>query len=65
MKLMNIDEYLEARYTRCSRPNKRTLIRWINEGQVPGKKQGKFYYIDIDAEERKTGNPLVDKVLEL
>lgn len=63
MKLMTIDEYRDQRYTKASQPCKRTLIRLINEGELPGKKIGKFYYIDVDAESRMTGNLLVDRVL--
>jgi hypothetical protein len=65
MKLMNLDEYLDTRYTKLSRPSKKTLIKLINHGEIPGKKRGRFYYIDVEAESRKTGNPLVDHVLEL
>lgn len=63
MKFMTIDEYRETCYTQASQPSKRTLIKLINEGELKGKKLGKFYYIDVDAERIKTGNPLVDRVL--
>lgn len=64
-KYMGIDEYIDQRYTAKSRPTKRTIIRLIKQGELPGKQIGKFYYINIDAEGRQTGNPLVDKVLDI
>lgn len=63
MKFMRIDKYLQFRYTDDSRPSKRTIIQHIRDGLLPGRKQGKFYYIDIEAEEHLTGNDLVDRVL--
>lgn len=59
---MSIEEYIEQRYTPKSRPAKKTIIRLIKQGELPGKRIGKFYYINIDAEAAKTGNPLIDKV---
>ncbi len=64
MKLMSIKEYRETRYTEYSRPSERQIIKLIREGDLPGTKQGKFYYVDIDKEEKQTGNPLVDAVLQ-
>ena len=63
MKLMTVDEYINIRYANNSRPHKRTIIRHILMGVLPGKKIGKFYYVDIANEQRMTGNPLVDRVL--
>jgi hypothetical protein len=62
MKLMKVDEYREKHYTKASRPTRRKLINMIKTGFLPGRKEGKYYYVDIDAALRKTGNPLVDRV---
>ncbi|MBY0544556.1 MAG: helix-turn-helix domain-containing protein [Gammaproteobacteria bacterium] len=48
MKLMGVKEYRDLRYTPESCPSERHIIRLIREGVLPGVKQGKFYYIDID-----------------
>jgi len=61
---MSIKEYREIRYTEHSRPSERQIIKLIREGELPGIRQGKFYYIDIDKEKKQTGNPLVDSVLQ-
>ncbi len=63
MKLMALDEYIQHRYTEKSRPCRRTIIRLLNLGELPGKKIGRNYYVDIEAEKRFTGNPLVDRVI--
>jgi hypothetical protein len=62
MKFMGIKEYRNTRYTPDSRPSERHIIKLIREGELPGRRQGKFYYIDVDKEEKLTGNPLVDAV---
>jgi len=63
MKLMNVDEYRETYYTKKSQPSKRTLIKLVKEGELPGRKLGKCYYIDIETASKLTGNVLVDRVL--
>ena len=60
---MGIQEYCDTRYTENSRPSKRQIIKLICEGELPGIKRGKFYYIDIEKENNQTGDPLVDSVL--
>ncbi len=48
MKLMTVDEYLATHYTPNSRPSRRSLIQQVKRGDMPGKKFGKYYYIDVD-----------------
>lgn len=64
MLLMELEEFRLTYYAKQSQPHKRTLIRWIKNGTLPGKRQGRSYFIDVDKLETRTGNPLVDKVLE-
>lgn len=64
MKLMSVKEYQESRYTASSRPSERQIIKLIREGELPGVRQGKFYYVDIDRESKLTGNNLVDHILQ-
>jgi len=61
---MRIDEYAKKRFTPESAPDPRTLIKWINNKVLPGKQMGTFYYVDIDAEQKQTGNKLADQILE-
>ena len=63
MKLMTVDEYIRECYTEHSRPCKRKIIQLIKEGELKGRRQGKLYYVDIQAEEQSMGNALVNRVL--
>jgi hypothetical protein len=63
MLLMEINEYRQKCYTADSRPSLRTLKRWIETGELPGKKHGGKYFIDVHLVEKLTGNPMVDKFL--
>lgn len=54
MKLMSVKEYLETFYTEKSRPTRKKIIKFIKEGSIFGKKIGKCYYVDIDAEQKFT-----------
>ena len=63
MKFITVEEYIGLRYTEKSPPSKRSIIRLIRLGELPAKKVGRIFYVDIEAETRKTGNPLVDRVL--
>lgn len=55
MELMTVDEYIDHFYSAKSRPNRRTIIRLIKCGNIAGIKQGKCYYVDIDAEQHLIG----------
>lgn len=50
MKLMSIKEYRITRFTDGSRPSERQIMKLIKDGEIPGVKRGKKYYVDIDAE---------------
>jgi hypothetical protein len=65
MKYITVEEYIALRYTKMAPPSKRTIIRMINDGDVPGKKVGRCYYVDVDADILKSNNPLVNRVLGL
>jgi len=60
MALMLISKYA-LQFAEGSRPSKTTMIRWINQGKIYGKKIGGQYYVDPEIE--ISSNPLVNKVL--
>lgn len=62
-KLISITEYRDLRFT-GRRPAASTLRRWIEDGELPGRRIGGCYYVDIDAEQKRTGNSIADAVLE-
>lgn len=48
-KLIGLDEYRSTRFTPDSRPQRRTVQRWIDQEEILGKRIGKKYYIEVDA----------------
>lgn len=62
-KLISISEYRDLRFT-GRRPAASTLRRWIEDGELPGRRIGGCYYVDLDAEQKRTGNSIADAILE-
>lgn len=63
-KLISISEYRDLRFTGSRRPAASTLRRWIEGGELPGRRIGGCYFVDLDAEQKRTGHSLADAVLE-
>lgn len=62
--LVTPQEWIEIRFgTAKKRPHPSSVRRWIESGQIPGKKIGGRYYVEIDEETASTGNELADQVL--
>jgi len=59
---MKLTNFIETQFKDGEAPDKRTLIKLINNNQLPGKQIGKLYYVDMQRFEL-TGNSLVDNVL--
>ncbi len=49
-------------FEKGSEPDMKTLKKLIAEGDLPGKKMGTIYYVDLDRI-KVSSNPLVNKVL--
>lgn len=64
MKLMNISEYRRKRFVGTQAPSLSTLKRWIQSGEIPGRKIGGRYYVDMVAESKRSGDAKVDEILE-
>jgi len=62
--LVSPREWIAMRFTRAQKkPHPSSVRRWVESGDLPGKKIGGRWYVDIDAEAISTGNELADKVL--
>lgn len=63
-KLMTVDAWIRSRYVAESGPNRETVIEWIEQGKLPGEKQGEQYYIPEGAcyisSEVRAGEAVVD-----
>ena len=63
MRLVSIEQYIGIRFP-LGGPHKNTVRKWcLNGNQLGAVKRGKLWFIDLDVEERSTGNPLVDAAL--
>lgn len=62
--LVTPNSWLDKRFGNAKdRPSASSVRRWAEAGELPAKKIGGRWFIDIDAEMNSTGNDLVDKVL--
>ena len=64
MLFIRIEEYRMNHFTSASRPSLRTIRNWVQNGALPGKKQGKYYFVDMEKLQVLTGQKLADKVLK-
>ena len=63
MRLVPIAAYLELRFP-LGGPDASTIRRWCRDGHQPGAvRRGKSWFVDLDIEENRTGNLLVDNAL--
>lgn len=63
MKLMSIYEWRDNRFVGKRKPSDRTVRKWCEEGQIPCKKIGGLWFVEVESELRDSGNPLVDMVM--
>lgn len=64
MQLMTVQRFREQYFEAESRPSLNTLRKWIDEGEIRGKRIGNRYYIDEDGwQSSEVDNPLVARVL--
>ena len=62
---VTIIEFIETKFSDTSKPNERSLKRWIDNGDFPFEtmKMGGKYYVDIDTPKKENINPLVERIL--
>ena len=63
MKLLALEKWRMTRFAE-PRPSKKTVNNWCNRGDIPAQRRGNLWFIDIDEEEKMTGNELVDSILK-
>lgn len=62
MNLMKATKFRTEYFAKGSEPDMKTLKKCIDDGELPGRRIGTIYYVDLDRLE-KSNNPLVNKVL--
>lgn len=63
MKLIKPQPWAEKYFAEESRPAEITVLRWLREGKIPGRKVGGTWYVDEHAW-LADGDPLVQQVLD-
>lgn len=63
-KLMKLETWRKKRFSEEDVPTRNTVLAWIAKGQVPAKRYGRQWYIDVEVEQNTTGDDLVDSVLQ-
>lgn len=61
-KLMELSEWRIKRFA-GTLPPLRTCQHWAAMGEIPAVKRGKKWFVDLEAEAKHTGNPIVDEIL--
>lgn len=63
--LVTPTQWLDKRFgeDNAKRPHPSSVRRWAEAGELPGKKIGGRWFIEIDEESASTGNALADQVL--
>ena len=63
-KLKSLETWREETFEEPG-PSMRVVYKWANEGHIPGaRKIGGLWFVDPEKEKQRTGNRLVDRVLE-
>lgn len=62
MKLMKATKFRLEYFDKGSEPDIKTVKRLIDDGELPGKRIGTIYYVDLD-KLKQSDNPLVNRVL--
>ncbi len=62
--LLSPSDWLDLRFPRAKRrPHVNTVRRWIASGELPGRKIGGSYFVDVEREQTTTGDSVVDRIL--
>lgn len=61
MKLMTLKEWAETTFTANSRPARTTLYDWISRGDIPVRKIGRQFFVEVRENGQETENPAVNK----
>jgi len=65
VQLIGINDFRKRYFVSGHAPTSATVRKWIECGNIRGRKIGKLYYVDIDAWKHATGlDPLADKILD-
>ena len=61
MKLQKLKDWADDHFE--TKVPTRTLQSWCENGHIPARKMGKFWFVDLEAMKSSTGNELADQIL--
>lgn len=67
MRLVKLSEFIETQFAEGSRPDRRTVIKWIERGRISPEavyRPGRQYFIDLDKLAEAEVDALVQRVLD-
>jgi len=59
---MRIEEFAQRYFDETCRPALRTVRYWCEQGELPARRIGKPWYVDIDLFERTHEGALLDRI---
>ena len=62
MSLVSIEQFVSDAFAEGSRPTTATVRRWIESGDVPGRRIGKLFFVDY-ASWQSRSNPIASRIL--
>lgn len=62
MKLIRIEEFANRYFDAACKPTLRTVRYWCEQGELPARRIGKPWYVDIDLFERTHDGVLLDRI---
>lgn len=60
---MSLEDWRRERFA-GKPPRRQTIVGWLESGQLPGKKIGARWFVEVERELNETGDDLVDQVLK-
>lgn len=63
-KLMKLETWRKKQFAPEDIPARSTVLKWLANGDLAGKRIGGSWYIDVETESKTTGDDLVDRVLQ-
>lgn len=62
MKLIRIEEFANRYFDAACKPTLRTIRYWCEQGELPARRIGKPWYVDIDLFEHTHDSVLLDRI---
>ena len=65
MRLIPLADFRRNYFADGRAPDPRVIRAWIDSGELPGRRDGRKYYVGAESFEQSTGNELADRILSV